>query len=134
MTAPLRSGEPIVVQVALGTRAYDIAIGRGLIASLGERIKALRPSAKCAIVTDAAVAKHHLPAAERALKSAGIESSAIVVPEGEGSKNYATFETVCEAIVAEETLGKGLERAFRFYAFLTEDLTFDLEQDGPARR
>jgi 3-dehydroquinate synthase len=100
MTAPLRSGEPIVVQVALGARAYDIVIGRGLIASLGERIKALRPSAKCAIVTDATVAKHHLPAAERALKSAGVESSAIVVPEGEGSKNYATFETVCEGIVA----------------------------------
>jgi 3-dehydroquinate synthase len=100
MTAPLRSGEPTVVQVALGTRAYDIVIGRGLIASLGERIKALRPSAKCAIVTDATVAQHHLSAAERALKSADIESSAIVVPEGEGSKNYATFETVCESIVA----------------------------------
>jgi 3-dehydroquinate synthase len=100
MTAPLRSGEPTVVQVALGTRAYEIVIGRGLIASLGERIKALRSSAKCAIVTDATVAQHHLSAAERALKSAGIESSAIVVPEGEGSKNYATFETVCESIVA----------------------------------
>src|ERR1700688_2121412 len=100
MTAPLRAGEPIVVQVALGTRAYDIAIGRGLIATLGKRIKALRPGAKCAIVTDATVAKHHLTAAETALKSARLESSAIVVPEGEGSKSYATFETVCEAIVA----------------------------------
>ena len=46
------------------------------------------------------MAKHHLAAAEAALKSAGIESSAIVVPAGEGSKSYATFETVCEAIVA----------------------------------
>jgi len=100
MTAPLRAGEPIVVQVALGTRAYDIAIGRGLIATLGKRIKALRPGAKCAIVTDATVAKHHLVACEAALKSAGIESATIVVPEGEGSKNYATFENVCEAIVA----------------------------------
>src|SRR6202521_929542 len=101
MTAPLRHVESISVPVALGTRAYDIAIGRGLIASLGERIKALRPDAKVAIVTDASVAKHHLPAAEAALKSAGIASSAIVVPEGEGSKSYATYETVCEAIVAE---------------------------------
>ena len=43
MTAPLRArSEPIVVQVALGTRAYDIVIGRGLLASLGARIKALR--------------------------------------------------------------------------------------------
>ena len=100
MTAPLRQAEPIVVPVALGARAYEIVIGRGVLASLGERIKALRPAAKVAIVTDATVAKHHLPAAERALKSAGIESSAIIVPEGEGSKNYATFETVCEAIIA----------------------------------
>ena len=100
MTAPLRHAEPIVVQVALGTRAYDIVIGRGLLASLGTRIKALRPGAKTAIVTDETVAKHHLAAAQAALKSAGIESSAIVVSPGEGSKNYATFETVCEAIIA----------------------------------
>ncbi len=100
MTALPRHAEPIVVPVALGARAYDIVIGRGVLASLGERIKVLRPAAKVAIVTDATVAKHHLPAAERTLKSAGIESSAIIVPEGEGSKNYATFETVCEAIVA----------------------------------
>ncbi|HEX5210429.1 MAG TPA: 3-dehydroquinate synthase [Pseudolabrys sp.] len=102
MTAPLRKGElaePTLVQVALGARAYDIAIGRGLLAGLGERIKALRPGAKCAIVTDATVAKHHRAAAEAALHDAGIESSAIVVPQGEGSKNFATFETVCEAIV-----------------------------------
>jgi 3-dehydroquinate synthase len=100
MTAPLRSGEPITVSVALGTRAYDIAIGRGQLATLGARIKTLRPGAKTAIVTDRNVAQHHLAACEAALKSAGIESSAIVVPPGEGSKNYATFETVCEAIVA----------------------------------
>lgn len=100
MTAPLRSGEPIVVPVALGTRAYDIVIGRGLIGSLGARIKVLRPGAKCVIVTDATVAKLHLAAADAALKSAGIGTSAIVVPPGEGSKSYATFETVCEAIIA----------------------------------
>ena len=32
-------------------------------------------------------------------KSAGIESARIVVPAGEGSKNYATFEKVCESII-----------------------------------
>ena len=103
MTALLRPGtlaEPIVVPVALGTRAYDIVIGRGQLASLGARIGGLRPGAKCAIVADATVAKHHLAATEAVLKSAGIESSAIVVPPGEGSKSYASFETVCEAIVA----------------------------------
>jgi 3-dehydroquinate synthase len=100
VTAPLRYAEPVTVRVALAERAYDIVIGRGLIATLGERIKALRPGAKCAIVTDATVAKHHLAAAEAALKSARLESSSVVVPQGEGSKSYATFEIVCEAIVA----------------------------------
>jgi len=100
MTAPLRSGEPIVVQVALGTRAYDIVIGRGLIASLGTRIKALRPGAKVAIVTDETVAEKHLAAAEASLDAAGVGHSAIKVAPGEGSKNFATFEKVCEAIIA----------------------------------
>jgi len=100
MSAPLRSNEPMVVQVALGARAYDIVIGRGLIASLGARIKTLRQGAKCAIVTDAAVAKLHLPAAEAALKASGIDCTPIVVPQGEASKSFATFETVCEAIIA----------------------------------
>jgi 3-dehydroquinate synthase len=100
MTAPLRAGEPVTVKVALGARAYDIVIGRGLLATLGTRIKALRPGAKAAIVTDEAVAKLHLPAAEAALKSAGIESSRVVVAPGEGSKSYAAFEKVCEALIA----------------------------------
>ena len=100
MTAPLRSSEPIVVQVALGERAYEIVIGRGLLANLGIGIKAIRPGARCAILTDENVAKHHLAAAEAALKSAGIDSARIVVPPGEGSKNYATFESVCEAVIA----------------------------------
>lgn len=100
MTAPLRTGEPITVKVALGSRAYDIVIGRSLIGSLGARIKALRPGAKVAIVTDTTVAGHHLQAAEAALEAAGIERSKIVVAAGEASKSYSTYERVCEAIIA----------------------------------
>lgn len=100
MTAPLRQGEPIVVPVALGARSYEIVIGRGLLASLGQRIKSLRPGARVAIVSDEGVAALHLAAAEAAIRSAAIECSHIVVPAGEGSKNYATFEKVCEAIIA----------------------------------
>ena len=100
MTAPLRRTEPTVVPVALGERAYDIVIGRGLLAGLGERIKNLRPAARVAIVTDETVARHHLAATEAALKAAGIDGTRIVVPAGEGSKSFATFEKVCEAIIA----------------------------------
>jgi 3-dehydroquinate synthase len=101
MTAPLRSAEPIVVDVALGERSYDILIARGLLAGLGARVAKLRPGAKAAIVTDEIVAKHHLPATEAALAAAAIPCSRIVVAAGEGSKRLSVFERVCEQLIAE---------------------------------
>ena len=99
MTAPLRAREPITVPVALGDRAYDIVIGRGVATMLGDSIKKLRPGARTVIVTDENVAAHHSAAVETALKQAGVASSRIVVAPGESSKNVATFERVCEEII-----------------------------------
>jgi 3-dehydroquinate synthase len=99
MTAPLRN-DPATVKVALGDRSYDIVIGRGLIASVGARVAALRPGAKAAIVTDENVARCHLPAVEAALAEAGVPTSRVIVPVGEGSKSFGVFEQVCEAIIA----------------------------------
>jgi 3-dehydroquinate synthase len=100
MTAPLRSGDPVVVNVALGERSYEICIGRGLLAALGPKIAALRPGAKAAIVSDETVAKHHLAAAEASLAAAGITATAVTVPPGESSKSFPVFEMVCEALIA----------------------------------
>jgi len=100
MTVALRTGDPITVNVALGERAYDIAIGRGLLATLGERIAKLRPGCKAAIVTDETVARHHLAAAQDALKTANIEAASVIVPAGEGSKSLAQFERVCDELLA----------------------------------
>ena len=100
MTAPLKTFDPIIVDVALGERAYDIVIGRGVLASLGQRIAALRPGVRTAIVTDRTVAAHWLKPTEAILAEAGIPSSTIVVEEGEGSKTYAGLEKVSEALIA----------------------------------
>jgi 3-dehydroquinate synthase len=100
MTAPLKHSADINVDVALGDRAYDIVIGRGVLASLGPRIAALRPGVRTAIVTDRTVAKHWLEPAERSLAEAGVPSSRIVVEEGEISKSYAGLEKVSEALIA----------------------------------
>jgi 3-dehydroquinate synthase len=100
MNAPLRSGDPITVNVGLGARAYDIAIGRGLMATLGERIAALRPGSKAAIVTDETVARHHLAAAEAALKRAGIGAASVRLPAGESTKSFSKLEQVCDALLA----------------------------------
>jgi 3-dehydroquinate synthase len=100
MTVPLRAAEEITVNVALDARSYEIVIGRGLLPSLGQRIAALRPGARAAIVTDATVARHHLAAAQSALAAAGIGATPVTVPAGEGSKSFPVLAEVCEALIA----------------------------------
>jgi 3-dehydroquinate synthase len=99
MTVPLRSGEPTTVKVALGPRSYDIVIGRGVVGSLGERVKRMRPGAKVAVVTDQTVAGHHLSAVEMALEKSDIISGGVIVPAGEGSKSFETYEQLCESLI-----------------------------------
>ncbi|HEY3639814.1 MAG TPA: 3-dehydroquinate synthase [Xanthobacteraceae bacterium] len=100
MTAPLRAPEPIVVEVALGARSYDIVIGRAMLPSLGQRMAALRPGAKAAVVTDATVARHHLAATQAALALGGIDATVVTVAAGESSKSFGVLEQVCEALIA----------------------------------
>jgi len=100
MTAPLRASDPIVVNVALGERSYDIVIGRGQLTLLGEKIATLRAGAKVAIVTDETVARHHLAATEAGLAAAGIGTTSVTVPAGETSKSFSVLERVCEALIS----------------------------------
>ena len=99
MTAPLRASEPVTVNVALGERAYDIVIGRGLLGELGDRIAALKPGAAAAIVTDETVAARHLGAAEAALAAAGVRTTSIIVPPGEASKSWEKLQHVCDRLL-----------------------------------
>jgi 3-dehydroquinate synthase len=99
MTIALRAADPILVDVALGARSYAIVIGRGTLPALGQRIAALRPGAKAAIVTDETVARHHLAATQSALAQGGIGATVVTVPAGESSKSFTVFERVCEALI-----------------------------------
>ena len=101
MTVPLRSGDPITVNVALGDRAYDIAIGRGLLATLGERMQQ---------------ASAGMQGRDRHRRHGGSSSSRggggfayrrryrclhpVKVPAGESSKSFRHFERVCNSLIA----------------------------------
>jgi 3-dehydroquinate synthase len=100
VTAPVRSGDPTIVNVALGARSYEIVIGRNQMATLGTRAAALKPGAKAAIVTDDTVARLHLEAAEAALAGGGLTTNRIIVEAAEATKSFAGFERVCEAMIA----------------------------------
>jgi 3-dehydroquinate synthase len=96
-TAP--SAAPVTVRVDLAGRGYDIAIGGGLLAEAGARIARLKPKAKAAVVTDETVAGLYLERCRSSLAAAGIESTPVVVRPGEGSKNFATYERVVDALL-----------------------------------
>ena len=92
--------EATVVDVALGERSYEIAIGPGLLAQAGERIAALSPGARVAVVTDETLAKLHLPALADSLERAGVRQNAVVIRPGEASKSFPVFAQVCEELIA----------------------------------
>ncbi len=98
--APARNtSAPITVPVPLKDRAYDILVGRGLLAEAGPRIAALGARA-AAIVTDGHVGPLYAEGLARALGEAGLRASIVTVSPGEASKSYAGLAEVCDAILA----------------------------------
>ncbi|MGY2050078.1 3-dehydroquinate synthase [Methylobacterium sp. JK268] len=91
---------PRTVHVPLdGGRAYDILVGRGLLAEVGARCAQLGAKA-VAVVSDATVAGLYGGAVMDALRQAGLRAVMITVPPGEGSKSYACLTEVCDALLA----------------------------------
>ena len=101
MTDPSKTqADPIRVGVALGERAYDILIGRGLIASAGAEIARLMPGVRAAIVSDGNVGNIYARPLAEALELAGIRSTTVTVPPGEATKDFDNLQTVVRAILA----------------------------------
>jgi shikimate kinase/3-dehydroquinate synthase len=96
----VKSNPRMEISVDLPGRRYDIVIGDNLLRDAGAHIAELAPGASCAIVTDANVARHHLHSVEASLDATGIRRVAITIPPGESSKSFATYEHICEAILA----------------------------------
>ncbi|MCB1486258.1 MAG: 3-dehydroquinate synthase, partial [Bauldia sp.] len=92
-------GTPRTIQVDLGSRSYDILVGRDIIDRAGAEIVRRLPDARVAIVTDETVAAHHLTTLLASLDSAGIRHTRIVIAPGEASKCFATLESVVDALL-----------------------------------
>ncbi len=95
------------ISVGLGTRAYDIHVGAGLLARAGELLK---PFAKgiVPVVTDSHVAELHLQPLLAVLEQAGINAKPIIMVPGEGSKSFAGLEKLCGELLDLEVDRKGL--------------------------
>jgi 3-dehydroquinate synthase len=94
-----------VVHVHAGEHTYDVLIGPGLMAGAVDHIEARVGSAKCAIVTDANVARRHLAPLEAGLKERNRHVGTKIVAAGEATKSFPALAELCESL-----LETGLER------------------------
>lgn len=93
------------VQVDLGARTYPIAIGSGILDSLGERCVERGLRGRCLVVSDANVAPLYAERAVQSLKNAGCEPAIEILPAGETTKGHEQLMRLyCAAA------GHGLDR------------------------
>jgi 3-dehydroquinate synthase len=83
----------------LGERAYEIQVGRGLLALAGSNLARLGARA-AAIVTDSRVGPLYAPGLTDDLAAAGLRIATVTIPPGEASKSYTELARVCDEILA----------------------------------
>jgi 3-dehydroquinate synthase len=109
------------VKVELGTRAYNVMIGQGLLKRAGELIAPLLVRRRVVIVSDKTPWALHGKTLITSLAATGITHDLIEIEPGEASKSFASFQRVTEALLA-----LNIERSDLVIAFgggVTGDLT-----------
>jgi 3-dehydroquinate synthase len=87
------------VRVELGGRAYPIHIGSGIMDDA--RLYAPHVAGRrVAVVTNEVVAPLHLQRVAQALANAGASAEAIVLPDGEQTKDWACLEGIFDRLLA----------------------------------
>jgi 3-dehydroquinate synthase len=81
------------LDVALGERRYPIHIGAGLLSRAGELLAGIA-SPRMVVVTNAAVAAHHLAPLRDGLSARGAAVDVVLVPDGEAHKSWATLQDI----------------------------------------
>lgn len=98
------------VPVSLGDRSYDIVIGAGELAQLGDRLKSLGASRRVAVITDENI--HALHGPQMADTLSDFATHMIVRPAGEDQKSLAGLEAVLDSLFRA-----GLDRSDMIIAF-----------------
>lgn len=91
-----------IVSVTLEERSYDIVLHPGLLATVGERLRALTTSPKIGVVTDRHVARRYLQVVLRSLCKAGYDPTPIILPPGERAKTLSTMAKILDALARQK--------------------------------
>jgi 3-dehydroquinate synthase len=85
--------------VGLGERSYPIHIGSGLL-DRAELLQPALPRRRAAIVTNTTVAPLYLEKLRNTLRSIGVDSTPVILPDGEEYKNADTLNLIYDALLA----------------------------------
>ena len=88
------------IPVGLGTRAYDVVVGHGLLDDAGTLCAPFLKRGRTAVVSDETVWGLHGARLTAALAAAGIESHPVVVPPGEQTKSWEGLADVSDRLLA----------------------------------
>lgn len=88
-----------VLRIDLADRSYDILIGRNLFNTLADHVPGLSGLRRAVIVTHPSIGNVYGEALARGLKSAGLESRTVEIPEGETYKTLASAEVVYDHLM-----------------------------------
>ncbi|MGH2752935.1 MAG: 3-dehydroquinate synthase [Actinomycetota bacterium] len=83
--------EPTRITVPLGTRSYEVLVGRGLLPHVGDLMPRLAHAEKAFVISHPTLATYSDQVA-RSLDGAGLAAALLEVPEGELSKSLAVAE------------------------------------------
>jgi shikimate kinase / 3-dehydroquinate synthase len=90
---------PRRLPVVLSSSRYDVVIGDGLLARAGAMLAPVLPQKRAVIVSDATVARLHMRTVLDALNDNGFETTSIIVPAGEATKNLDTYLSVVDQLL-----------------------------------
>ncbi len=86
------------VQVQTKSAGYEVRIGSGLLAGLGEAVRESTGARRCMLVSGENVFPLYGEAALRSLREAGLQAEAAVFPAGEGTKSLAVYGSLLEKL------------------------------------
>jgi 3-dehydroquinate synthase len=89
----------VEVTVDLGSRAYPIVIGEGLLGGVGARLGAAGFRGRCALVTSERVGALYRDPVMTSLTNAGLVPVVIQIPDGEEHKNLAWLTVIYDRVL-----------------------------------
>lgn len=89
------------VPVHLGDRSYDVVVGRGLAATVGDLLPDLPAAEKAFVVTHASLQPYAEPLLD-SLAGTGLKAEVILVPEGESSKSLDQVAVLYDELASRD--------------------------------